>query len=132
MGTMLMSHLIPTTLWSRHYFTNRWRNWTMGFQLMVSNPESELFNTVLPFKVFKDRIWYLFFEKITDNLSNNTEKDRMENRIGDRKVPSLKKFLLNFLVEDLTRKGYSIQWVSEFGDWAVEVKEGGAKNDWRF
>lgn len=45
---------------------------------MVSNPESELFNTVLPFKVFKDRIWYLFFQKITDNLSNNTEEDRLE------------------------------------------------------
>lgn len=63
----------------------------MGFQLMVSNPESELFNIVLPFEVFKDRIWYLFFEKITDNLSNNTEEDRLEKRIEDRKVPSLKK-----------------------------------------
>lgn len=63
----------------------------MGFQLMVSNPESELFNIVLPFEVVKDRIWYLFFEKITDNLSNNTEEDRLEKRIEDRKVPSLKK-----------------------------------------
>lgn len=69
----------------------------LGFQLIVSNQESELFNTVLPFKVFKDKRGYPCFEKITDNLSDNIE-DKLEKRMEDRKVPSLKKSVLNFLV----------------------------------